>query len=105
MNIYPLNNSKTEWLLNLNGDIDLETYQRLEQGDLDPLCQEVLQAGAKKITIDLATAKRLDSVGLQLLLLIHKKCTGTQIILRNPVASVNRVLQILQFDRIFTIEQ
>ena len=106
MKIHPLNNAKTEWLLTLDDDIDMETYRRLEQETVDTVCQTLFEAKAKKLTVDLTTTKRISSLGLQLLLLMYKKCTGREIkiALLNPSGQLERILQILQFDRIFTIE-
>lgn len=107
MNIYPVNDTQTEWRLTLDDDINLETYRQLEQHVVNTVCQTLFRAGATKLTVDLTTTKRLDSLGLQLLLLLYKKCAGRElpIILLNPSGQISRVLRILQFDRIFTIEQ
>ncbi|MCB0210857.1 MAG: STAS domain-containing protein [Anaerolineae bacterium] len=106
MNIHPLNNAKTEWRLTLDDDIDMDTYHRLEQEVVDRLCQTLFEAEAKKLIVDLTTTKRISSLGLQLLLSMYKKCNGQEIqmILLNPSGQIRRILQILQFDRIFTIE-
>ena len=107
MNIHPLNDAQTEWRLTLGDDIDLETYRRLEQQEVDAVCQTLFRAGAAKLIVDLTANKRLDSLGLQLLLLIYKKCAEkeVQMTLLNPSSQIRRILRILQFDRIFVIEQ
>ena len=107
MNLNPLNDTQTEWRLTLGDDIDLETYRRLEQQEVDAVCQTLFRAGAAKLIVDLTANKRLDSLGLQLLLLIYKKCAEkeVQMTLLNPSSQIRRILRILQFDRIFVIEQ
>jgi anti-anti-sigma factor len=68
--------------------------------------QRILETQAHKLVIDLSGIERFDSLGLQLLLLIYRQLADHQfrIILRNPSPHLQRILRIMQIDRLFQVE-
>jgi len=100
-------NSDRTWTLSLHGIIDASTHDMmwsLESSAL--LLQQLIETQAKMLFVDLTHAERIDSHGLRLLLNAQKEFTNenVQIILKNPNSHLNRLFQIMQFDRVFTIE-
>ena len=74
----------------------------------DPLdlLQELAEAGAKQMVIDLGRTSRSDSIGLKFLLNIYQEGSsrGISITLRNPNQHLHRILKIMQLNRLFLIE-
>lgn len=95
------------WVLKLIGGIDTETHHLIwtTYSSAD-LLKKLIAAKAKKLVIDLTAAERFDSQGLRLLLTAHKEFSKekVEIVLKNPNPHLKRLFQIMQFDRVFTIE-
>ena len=105
--IADLSEENGRWTLKLVGSIDSETHQLMWSAEGSTALLEKLQVvQADSLWIDLTETERFDSQGLRLLLNAHKEFSRAQlpIILKNPNAHLNRLFQIMQFDRIFTIE-
>jgi len=95
------------WTLKLTGGVDSETHHLMwtTYSSAD-LLQQLVAAKAKKLVIDLTAVDRLDSQGLRLLLNAHKEFSREkiEIVLKNPNPHLRRLFQIMQFDRVFTVE-
>ena len=100
-------NNEDTWTLKLIGTVGPRTHQLMWSAESSAsLLKELVAAKAKKLSIDLTRAERFDSHGLRLLLNAQKEFAkeNIQIILRNPNSHLNRLFQIMQFDRAFEIE-
>lgn len=105
--IADLSEENDRWTLKLVGSIDPDTHQLMWATEGSNALLEKLQvAQADCLWIDLTETERFDSQGLRLLLNAHKEFSRAKmpIILKNPNAHLARLFQIMQFDRIFTIE-
>jgi anti-anti-sigma factor len=98
--------SADTWTLTMMGSVDQENYQFLSTLESNAILNQLVEAQAKKLIIDLASTEQFDSLGLQFLLLLHKQLAqkNIQVVLRNPNPHLRRVLHIMQFDRIFSVE-
>jgi anti-anti-sigma factor len=89
------------WALHLQG----EYAQPLI---FDPLIvqQQLSEVETPHLVINLSRAPRLDSTGLKFLLSLYQGCSsqGGQLILCNPNHHLERILQIMQLNRLFIIE-
>jgi anti-sigma B factor antagonist len=95
------------WILKLVGGIDSDTHHLMWSGSTSAdLLKRLLEAGARKLVIDLEAADRIDSHGLRLLLNAHKEFARKKmgIVLRKPNSHLRRLFQIMQFDRVFVVE-
>lgn len=97
--------SPSVWTLKIDNGIGQEDFQSLSAGEDNAILQRLVKAQAQNLVIDLAAAERFGSLGLQLLLLLHKQLApqNIQIVLRHPSNHLQRLLRIMQFDRIFRI--
>lgn len=100
-------NSYGFWSLEFMDAIDQRTFQLASVKDLKPVLEYLLQLQARKLTIDLTATERLDSQGLRLLLVMQRQFSKEkiQIVLRNPNVRLGRLLRVMQFDRVFEIEE
>lgn len=95
------------WILSLTGSVGPNTHNLIWPTENSAsLLQNMMDAGATKLIVDLTNTKRFDSHGLRLLLNAQKEflTENISIILRNPNSHLNRLFQIMQFDRVFEIE-
>lgn len=95
------------WTLKLIGSVDSGTTHLMWFTDSSAsLLEELVEANAKKLIVDLTHANAIDSHGLRLLLHAHKEFSeeNIQIILQNPNPHLKRLFRIMQFDRVFTVE-
>lgn len=95
------------WTMNLVGNIELDSPDLMRFSDQDvSLLKELVQAGAKRLFIDLTATESIDSQGLRLLLNAQKEFArqNVQIVLQNPNPHLRRLFRIMQFDRVFVIE-
>jgi anti-anti-sigma factor len=95
------------WTLKIIGSVVPPAHQSMWSVDSSAaLLEKLRQVRAKKLLIDLEQAERFDSHGLRLLLNAQKEFSkvGIPIVLRNPNSHLNRLFQIMQFDRAFEIE-
>lgn len=74
----------------------------------DPIAlqQQLAEADVLHLVVDLSRTPRVDSTGLKFLLSLYQVCSsqGASLILRNPNHHLERILQIMQLNRLFTIE-
>lgn len=91
------------WALRLEQEPD---HASLSISDALALRQYLLKTNTQHAIIDLSKTPRVDSTGLKFLLSLHQECapTGIQLVLRNPSHHLERILQIMQFNRLFVIE-
>jgi anti-sigma B factor antagonist len=95
------------WTLKLHGNVDSNTAHLMWSADNSTaLLKELTVARVKKLLLDLTDLDFIDSHGLRVLLNVHKDFSSEniQIILQNPNPHLKRLLRIMQFDRVFTIE-
>ena len=89
------------WALRFQGE---ETQPLI----VDPMIvrQQLSEAETQHLVINLGRAPRVDSTGLKFLLSLYQGCSGqgAQLILRNPNHHLERILQIMQLNRLFLIE-
>jgi anti-anti-sigma factor len=99
--------SSNIWILKLIGGVDKETHHLIWTTYTSAdLLQRLVAAKAKKLIIDLTAVDRFDSQGFRLLLNAHKEFSREkiEIVLKNPNPHLRRLFQIMQFDRVFTVE-
>jgi anti-sigma B factor antagonist len=85
-------------LVTVEGDIDLATAPRLEA---------VLgRCDSARVVIDLGRVRHVDSSGLRVLLATHDRLdrAGRTLVLRNPSAFVQRLLNLAGLDGLLVIE-
>ena len=102
-----LSQSGDTWILGLIGSVGPRTHDLIWPSENSTaLLQNMIEAGAKKLIIDLTEAERFDSHGLRMLLNAQKEflAENISIVLRNPNSHLNRLFQIMQFDSVFEIE-
>lgn len=95
------------WTLKLIGSLGSNVHHLMwGEESSAALLAKLKRAQAKALHIDLAKTERLDSQALRLLLNAHKDFSQEQIdvVLKNPNDHLNRLLHIMQFDKIFLIE-
>lgn len=96
------------WTLKLIGSVDSGTTDLMWFTDSSAsLLEELVEADAKKLIVDLTRANSIDSHGLRLLLNAYREFSkkDIQIILQNPNPHLKRLFRIMQFDRVFTVEE
>ncbi|HMQ52994.1 MAG TPA: STAS domain-containing protein [Anaerolineae bacterium] len=95
------------WTLKLIGSIGSNVHHLMwNEESSAALLTKLKLAQAKALHIDLKKTERLDSQALRLLLNAQKDFSQEQIeiVLKNPNDHLNRLLHIMQFDKIFSIE-
>lgn len=95
------------WMLKLAGSTDdKDDHLTWLDDHRTELLQELTQAQAQKLVIDLTVTENLDSQGLVLLIGLHKEFSqqNIQIVLYNPRPFLSSILRIMQFDKIFVVE-
>ena len=95
------------WTLKLIGSVDSETHHLMWVTDgSSSLLRKLRESNADSLQIDLTETDRFDSQGLRLLLNAHKEFSRARvpITLKNPNVHLSRLFQIMQFDRIFSVE-
>lgn len=95
------------WTLKLIGNVNSATLRLASFVDNDAsLLKQLAQSGARKLFIDLVATESIDSDGFRILLNTQKEFSekGIQIVLKNPNPHLKRLLRMMKFDRIFTIE-
>lgn len=112
--VWKMNDLKTEltqngntWTLKLIGHVNASTSHSMWSTDSSfSLLKKLLETNARTLVIDLSDAKTLDSHGLRLLIDAQKEFSTNdiKIVLKNPNSHLSRLLRIMQFDRIFTVE-
>lgn len=95
------------WMLKLAGSTDdKDDHLTWLNNHRTELLQELAQAQAQKLVIDLTAIENLGSQGLVLLIGLHKEFSqrNIQFVLYNPQPYLSRILCIMQFDKIFVVE-
>lgn len=102
-----VDHADSTWTLKLVGVVDSDTRHLMWFVESSQaLLEKLVEAKATKLSIDLALADQFDSHGLRLLLNAQREFgkEKVEIILKNPNAHLQRLFQIMLFDRVFTIE-
>ena len=83
--------------INLEGEVDLSSADILREA-----LAEGLQSGATTVIVDAARLTYLDSSGIACLVVALKDAAavGSRLVVRQPTATVRRVLEITELDRI-----
>lgn len=91
------------WHLKLKGDLEARAYH---QAWLADLARQAVQAQVQTLVIDLKNVDNVDSRGLKFLLDVYNEFSShkIEVILQNPSAHLRRLFRIIQFERIFKIE-
>lgn len=101
-----VNQGNHVWVLRLLKDVDSRDFQFTWDTEAIPMLQKLIQDHATRLVVDLTDTQQLGSPGLQLLVSIYRKLSkqNVSIILKNPNPHLQRLLRIMQFDRIFVIQ-
>ena len=88
------------FVVSLNGDVDLYTAPELKTE-----LHRLIDAGAKRIIVDLTSATFIDSTTLGVLLGVLKRFRpgGGEIVLVCSDPNIRRIFEITLLDRVFTI--
>lgn len=64
-----------------------------------------IDAGLKKIEVDLSSTSYMDSSALGMLLVLRDKVAGNKdvVVIKGASAEVRKILQIANFDKLFTL--
>ena len=95
------------WTLTLTGFVNASTAYLMWFTDKNQtLLEQMVDAGATSLVIDLSRTEGIDSHGLRLLIDAHREFSekNIQITLRSPNSHLSRLFRIMQFDRLFKIE-
>ncbi len=88
-------------VLALEGSFDFNTHK-----DIRRACDNVLgQPAVRALELDLARVQYLDSSALGMLLILRDRAEehGKQVILSGATGTVRQVLEIANFDKLFTL--
>ncbi|MEM7346545.1 MAG: STAS domain-containing protein [Chloroflexota bacterium] len=103
-----LDRASDGWTLKLIGSVDATTSHLMWSVDSSAsLLNEIREANIQSLKIDLIDTKAIDSHALRLLLNAHKEFAtqNIPITLCNPNSHLSRLFRIMQFDRVFDIEE
>lgn len=83
-------------VVRVKGEVDLATAPALEQR-----LNELVDEGARQISVDLAGLEFMDTTGLSVLVRVQQRLQGDdgRILLLSPNASVQKTLEITGLDR------
>lgn len=90
-----------EGLLSLNGRFDFNVHREFKEAYM----VLIGDAGVQSIVVNLAGVEYLDSSALGMLLMLRERVqnAGKQVALRNPNNTVMQILDIANFNKLFTI--
>lgn len=101
-------NERGDWVLKIDNFKDSESgYLEWSVSETGHSSDDHLTGlHIQKLVIDLSAADHVDSRGTRLLFDAYRQFApkGTEIVLLNPSAQLHRLLKIMQFNRLFTIE-
>ena len=102
-----IQNGNTSWVLEFTGETGEKDFQLASIKDISPILEYSLQLQAHSLKINLNATERIDSQRLQLLLMIQQQFAkeNVSVILGNPNIHLRRLLRVMQFDRVFEIEE
>ena len=85
----------------LSGELDVSTAPQLRDQ-----IQLLIESGATRFTCDIAGLRYLDSSGLSVLLMAHKRLEklGGTLILQSPVPNVRRLFEVTGIDDYLVID-
>jgi len=98
---YRITNNPDETRVQLFESLSLKDHQEFRR-----LVEEVMKAKSRQVAVDLTDLKTVDSAGLGLLVVLNQQLTkaGRKVKLRHPGEAVARLLSIVQFHKVCTIE-
>jgi HptB-dependent secretion and biofilm anti anti-sigma factor len=97
---YEIIDSAGRTILHVSGDMTAS-----DRGEFDALLPRLFHSGGG-LVIDMKGLEYMDSAGLGMLLLLHKKAQekGAGVAIRNPEGEVRKILELARFDILFAIE-
>ncbi len=98
---YEINDSAGRTILHLSGDMTVS-----DRGEFDMLLPRVFNSGNRAVVVDMKGLNYMDSAGLGMLLMVHKKAEekGAKVTIKNPEGEVKTLLDLARFDILFSIE-
>jgi HptB-dependent secretion and biofilm anti anti-sigma factor len=98
---YRLATTSEETQIELSDTLSFHDHQEFRA-----LVGKVMATKPRQVTVDLSNLTMVDSAGLGLLVILNGqlKHHGGTLMLRRPVEAVSRLLSIVQFDKLCTIE-
>jgi HptB-dependent secretion and biofilm anti anti-sigma factor len=98
---YEINDSAGRTVLHVSGDMTVS-----DRGEFDVLLSRVFNSGNRNVLVDMKGLDYMDSAGLGMLLMIHKKAEeqGAKVTIKNPEGEVKEMLDLARFDILFAIE-
>jgi anti-anti-sigma factor len=90
-----------EVVVAVSGALDGPTLDRWKR-----LIDDALALHPARLVVDLGGCPRIDAAAIVVLLQVHRKliCADAQLVLRDPVPRVERMLKLSHVDRVFDIE-
>lgn len=97
---YSIERSGQSLTASLTGD-----FTFAENANFRRLVEEVVAATPAAVTVDLSGVRLLDSAGLSMLVLLRDRLSDrrTPVTLSRPPAQVDRILSVVDFNKLFTI--
>ncbi len=98
--------SNGDWIIVLQDKDENNGYHpNISTDSMAYLLEQMVEAKAQRLIIDLSTTERIDSQGMKILLDMHQMFSkeNIPIVLQNPNSHLYRLLQIMQFTHIFEI--
>ncbi len=105
--VVKITHTDNNWVLKITGSIDTTNHHLLGSiGIKQFLVEDMVETHAHKFIIDLSQTERLDSQGLRHLYDIYRLFVSTniQVVLQNPNSHLLRLFRIVQFDKVFEID-
>ena len=98
---YEISDAEGRTVLHVSGEMTIS-----DRGEFDGLPARIFRSGSRDVVVDMTGLEYLDSAGLGMLLMLHKKATeqGARVTIRNPGGEVKEVLELARFGILFAIE-
>ena len=93
-----------ETTIKISGDFDFDINLDFKSA-YRSLLPEMAAAARRAFVVDMGEVERIDSAGLGMLLVMleHAKRQASEVVLLNPTAKVQSILEMVHFNRLFTI--
>lgn len=97
---YDVERSPEEARLDLGGELDMSATLKLE-----PVVDELLGAGVRRVVVDLGGLSFIDSTGFSLLVALNERCAaeGAELVLLRPREDVGRALEMTGLDTVLPL--
>lgn len=99
---YRLDTQPDQTRIQLSGTLSFQDHL-----DFRRMVDEVMATKPRKVTVDLDELSTIDSAGLGLLVILNGKMkeTGGSVTLSRPNEAISRLLTVVQFEKLCTIER